>query len=113
MNKYIAWLPLVGAIFLIFSLSACATSKGTDVIKPQLQIPPQMLVCEDSGPRPQGEVIMESEVARYISNLEFSNRDCKTRLKEISIIVKCFNDPKCNVDTLAEYMGLVRETKQK
>jgi hypothetical protein len=101
--------PVILGLFL---LTGCTTTKLTP-IKPALIIPPQMLQCESAGPRPKGEVIMESEVARYIANLEWANKDCKTRLREIAIIVNCYNDKDCNVDRLAQYMGLVRpERKQ-
>lgn len=112
-NSWVSFLPLVGGVFLIFALSACSTTPDTQVIRPSFNIPPQMLQCEEAGLRPSGKVIMESEVARYITSLEYANKDCKTRLKEISILVKCFNEPDCNVDKVAEYIGVVREQKQR
>ena len=112
-SKWISFLPLIGGAFLILTLSACSLTPDTKVVKTRFDLPPQMLQCEDAGARPEGEVIMESEVARYITSLEFSNKDCKTRLKEIGVLVKCFNEPDCNVDKVAEYMGLVREQKQR
>jgi hypothetical protein len=113
-SNLIGLAPFVGGMFLLLALlSGCSTTPDTQVIKTQLNIPEQMFQCEEAGVRPSGEVIMESEVARYISTLEWSQKDCKTRLKEVAIIVKCFNDTDCNVDKLAEYMGLVRETKQR
>lgn len=104
MNKWLMFLPLI-------LLAGCAGKTPPIVVKPDFIIPPQMLQCENTGNRPSGEVIMESDVAKYIAGLEFSNKDCKLRLKEISILVKCYNDPACNIDKLVEYMGIVREEK--
>lgn len=112
--KWFALPPMIAGAFLIFALSSCSVlPKRVEVVRPNFVIPPQMLECDDGTPRPNGEQIMESDVARYISGLEFSKKDCKTRLKEISIIIKCYNDKDCNVDKLAEYMGLVRDTSKR
>lgn len=111
MNKWLAFLPVLGFVFMMVSLSSCAGRVHTEVIRPPLNIPPQMYQCEDSTTRPSGEVIMESEVARYIASMEYVNKDCKLRLKELSIIIKCYNDKDCNVDKIIEYAGLIREEK--
>lgn len=108
-DNWIAFLPILGAIFLLFALSGCAGRTPIQTIKTPLNIPTQMYQCDDAGLRPKGETIMESEVARYISNLEASNKDCKIKLKELSIIVSCYNDKDCNVDKLTQYMGLVSD----
>jgi hypothetical protein len=111
-NKLLALLPVMGFVFMMFAISGCAPTPHAAVIRPPLTIPPQMFQCEDAGPRPKGKVVMESEVSRYIANLEYANKDCKTQLKELSVLVKCYNDPKCNVDNLIEYIGLVAEPKK-
>jgi hypothetical protein len=112
-NRFLALLPVLGFIFMMVSLTGCAGKEHVEVIRPPLNIPAGMYQCEDSTPRPSGEVIMESEVARYIASVEYSNKDCKLRLKELSIIVNCYNDKDCNVDKLIEYAGLIREEKTK
>lgn len=110
-NNWLSLTTALAGIFLIIALTGCAGKTHIEPIKSTLTIPPQMFQCVDSGPRPTGNVILESQVARYISTLEFSNRDCKTQLKELQVVVKCFNDPKCDVDKIIEYVGLVEEAK--
>jgi hypothetical protein len=98
---------------IALALSGCFGVGKTRVetIKTPFVVPPSFYVCDDSGPRPQGEIIMESQVARYIALLEASTKDCKTRLKMLQVLVKCHNDPKCDVDKVAEYIGLVSPSK--
>jgi hypothetical protein len=110
-NKWLALLPVLGFAFMMLSLNGCAGRVQTEVIRPPLNVPEQMYQCENSTPRPKGETIMESDVAKYIAGLEFSNKDCKLRLKELSVIIKCYNDKDCNIEKLIEYVGLIREDK--
>jgi hypothetical protein len=112
MNKWIPLLPVLGFIFLAFALNGCAGRVHTEIVRPPLVIPEAMFSCEDSTTRPKGEIIMESEVAKYVASIEFANKDCKERLKELAVIVKCYNDKDCNVDKLIEYAGLIRDDKQ-
>lgn len=109
---FLAILPVLASLFLLFALSGCShiVTRSTH---PNLEIPEQMFTCEDSGVRPNGDKIMESQVARYISGLEFSNKDCKSKLKQINIIVKCYNDKNCDLDKLIEYMGVVDKVKER
>lgn len=111
-NKYLSFLPVIAGIFLMLAVSGCATKTDTQVINRSFNPPPAMFQCDDSSQRPVGEVIMESEVARYVTSLEYVQKDCKLRLKDMQILVKCFNDPNCNPDNLAEYIGLVREERK-
>jgi hypothetical protein len=111
MDNWLSFLTAVSGIFLIFALTGCTHQEHITVVKPPLTISDAMFQCEDSGNRPTGEVIMESEVARYISTLELANKDCKTQLKELQVVIKCYNDKDCNVDKLVEYVGLVRQEK--
>jgi hypothetical protein len=111
MDRWLALLPVVGFCFMMLALSGCAGRVHTEIVRPPLNIPEQMYQCEASGNRPSGEVIMESEVARYIATLEYATKDCNLKLKELSIIVKCYNDKNCNVDKLIEYAGLIRQEK--
>ena len=101
-------LPILASIFLLVALSGCLTIHTVNT-HPNLNVPEQWYDCESSGSRPQGDKIMESEVAKYINKLEFKNKDCRLNLKKIHILVNCYNDKKCNVDKLAEYMGLVQK----
>lgn len=112
-NPLVGFMPVLASLFLLVALSGCATRTKTDTLKTQIHIPPQSFVCEDSGPRPQGTPIMESQVAKYITELEYSNKDCKTKLKELKILITCYNDSNCNVDKIAEYIGLVNEAKER
>lgn len=109
MDRWLSVLTLVTGAFLIFTLTGCAGRQHVEVVRPSLTIPDNMFQCETGGDRPVGQVIMESQVARYISTLEYANKDCHTQLKELQVIVKCYNDKDCNVDKLIEYVGLVRE----
>lgn len=103
-------------LFLAGSLMGCATSRIPEVqyIKREISIPEHMFRCGDGvdESRPVGETIMESQVAKYITTLEFVNKDCKLRLQELKILIDCANDDQCNVDTVAKYIGLVRESKE-
>lgn len=72
----------------------------TVTLNTPIQIPHDKYICIDSDPRPHGETILESQVAKYIASLEHSNLDCKTRLEEIHKIIDCFNDKACKVESL-------------
>lgn len=108
-NNWISFLPVVACCFMVLALSGCQHKVVTDTIKTQFNPPPSYFSCEEAGKRPTGETIMESQVAKYIGDLEYSNKDCKTKLKQLNILVKCFNDSKCDVDKLAQYLGLVAD----
>jgi hypothetical protein len=112
-DNWIAFLPILGAIFLVLSLAGCAGKSHIETVRPPLNIPPQMYQCDDAGLRPKGTKIMESEVARYIVALESSNKDCKTKLKELAVVISCYNEKDCNVDKLVQYMGLVGDEKKR
>lgn len=111
MNKWLALLPILAFCFMMISLTGCTGRVHTEIVRPPLNIPEQMYQCEDGINRPTGQTIMESEIARYIASIEFANKDCKLRLKELAVIIKCYNDKNCNVEKLIEYVGLIREQK--
>lgn len=69
-----------------------------------------MLTCEEPTLRPSGDVIMESEVAKYIASLEKTIPDCKLRLKEIRVILECYNDKECDVKSLMKGLTVARES---
>jgi hypothetical protein len=110
-NNYgIAILPILAASFLLITLSGCSSIISKPSVQP-INIPTEKFQCEEPLPRPTGDVIMESQVAKYINSLEYTTKDCKTRLKELQVIVKCYNDPKCDVKTLINYIGLADDPK--
>jgi hypothetical protein len=99
-------------LFLILSLAGCGiVPTRVQTINTPINIPAEKFQCEQAEPRPTGAVIMESQVAKYINSLEFAKKDCDVRLKELQIIVQCYNDPKCNVDSLLKYIGVVDASK--
>lgn len=107
-NNWLSVLPIIACCFLIFALSGCGVMQPrVETVKTPLIVPPSFYVCEDAGPRPTGDVIMESQVAKYIALLEASTKDCKVKLKQLKILVDCHNDSKCDVEKLAEFIGLV------
>jgi hypothetical protein len=80
-------------------LSGCGSV--TTVFHPQpIAIPASQFQCENPTDRPSGDKIMESSVAKYIASLEKTIPDCKLRLKELSVIMECFNDKKCDPKSL-------------
>jgi hypothetical protein len=80
-------------------MTGCSTV--THVFHPQpISIPAAHFQCENPTERPVGSPIMESQVAKYIASLEKTVPDCKYRLKEIQIIIDCFNDKKCDPNSL-------------
>lgn len=109
MQNEILLLPIVAALFLLLTVSGCSGTLGTKSIKTTTDIPAEMFECEAPGVRPKGETIMESDVARYINSLEFSNKDCRTRLKEVQILIKCSNDKSCKVDHLISLLALAND----
>lgn len=113
MNRYVSILPVVACIFMMIALNGCATKVHTEIIKPPLNLPTQVYQCDDATARPKGDAIMESDVARYVASLESVNKNCKVSLKEIKIIIDCYNDKDCNVDKLIEYEGLIQQAQTK
>ncbi len=77
----------------------CTTTK--QVFHPQpVNVPQAFYQCLEPTERPSGNQIMESDTAKYIASLEKVVPDCKYRLIEIKVIIDCFNDSKCDVDSL-------------
>lgn len=94
-----------------FLLTACGTtSPDTIYTHRDIDIPDAMFTCEDNGVRPSGANIMESAVATYINSLEFSNKDCRIRLRELQVLIRCLNDDNCSPDYLYELIELYRST---
>lgn len=107
----LAILPIIAASFFLITLSGCAGKVVLQPVPTPISIPADNFKCEDSLPRPKGDIIMESQVGKYIASLEYSNVDCKTKLKQLDVLIKCYNDKKCNVDTLVKYIGLAEPKK--
>lgn len=101
----ISTLPVVAAIsFLGAMLTGCSNS-GSDIhstTRTKVDIPAAMFSCADSIANPTGDIIMESQVARYINSLEFVKKDCKMKLKEVQILINCHNDSECKLDELVK-----------
>lgn len=113
-NDGMATAVVIAGCFLVSTiLSGCSTVTKTDYIKHELTVPQHMFQCEEATERPSGEVIMESETARYIASLEYSNKDCKQRLRDLKAVIDCDNNPKCDPDTLSAVLSLVREGKSR
>lgn len=111
-NNYgLAILPILAGAFMLLSLTGCGlVTTRTEHVQTEIHIPKEKFECGVKNIiRPSGDKIMESEISKYIATLEFSEKDCKIRNKEIEIIIECYNDPKCNIDHLIKYMGVVRE----
>lgn len=102
-------LPIVGVIFLLGSiLSGCTQPLGTKVIKTKIDIPVETFNCSSPGVRPSGDMILESDVARYVNSLEFAEKDCRTRLKEVQVLIKCSNEPNCDPKLLTELLAVAK-----
>lgn len=112
MNRFLGLLPAISGLFLFLVLTSCSTLTDTQVLRTPLNLSPEHFICEENGVRPRGENIMESEVGRYISSLEFANLDCRTKLSVIRVIIECHNDPQCNVEHLVRYIGLVPQPER-
>ena len=91
------------------SLSGCITQDKTRVIKSTIDIPEETFNCSKPDPRPSGDNIMESDVARYINSLEFAEKDCRTRLKEVQVLMKCAKEPTCDPKLLTELLAVAKD----
>lgn len=108
-NTTLFTLPVVaGLFFLLTALSGCAHFTPSKSIKQRIDIPAETFECELPSQRPSGDKIMESDVARYINSLEFSQKDCRTRLKEIQVLLKCANEPKCDPKIMVELLAVAK-----
>jgi hypothetical protein len=114
MQNRVLILPMIAAIFFIGTmLSGCSTPLGTKVIRTNVDIPVETFNCEAPGVRPSGEIIMESDVARYVNSLEFAEKDCRTRLKEVQVLIKCANEPTCDPKLLTELLAVAKPEGQR
>lgn len=105
-------MPMVAVLaFVSIVLAGCSPSVITNSLKIKLDIPAETFQCEAPSIRPSGETIMESDVARYINSLEFSQKDCNTRLKEVQVLIKCANEPKCDPKLLTELLAVAKPKK--
>lgn len=108
-NNKIFLVPMVAALgFVTIVLAGCSPSVITKGFRTKVDIPEETFQCELPSARPSGEDIMESDVARYINSLEFSQKDCNTRLKEVQVLVKCANEPKCDPELLTELLAVAK-----
>lgn len=97
--------------FVLIAMTGCSHLTGTKAIKTRLDIPAETFECELPTQRPSGDKIMESDVARYINSLEFSQKDCRTRLKEVQVLLKCANEPKCDPKIMVELLAVAKPPK--
>jgi hypothetical protein len=110
-DKFLVF-PVLGAIFFVGTLlSGCTSVVGHKTIKTTVDIPAETFECEAASLRPSGDKIMESDVARYINSLEFAEKDCRTRLKEVQVLIKCSNEPKCDPKLLTELLAVAKPPK--
>lgn len=92
-------------------LGGCAHNTVTKSIRTKVDIPAETFTCDKPDTRPSGDKIMESDVARYINSLEFAEKDCRTRLKEVQVLIKCSNEPDCNPALLTELLAVAKEPR--
>lgn len=103
-NK-LSFLPAIsGLMLLVVILSGCSPKVSFEPVKSTVDIPADVFNCKDPIVRPSGDNIMESDVARYINSLEFSQKDCKTRLKEVQVLIECSKKPNCDPKILADLL---------
>lgn len=100
LNKLL-FIPIITGALLV---SGCAHKISFKPIKTRLDIPAETFQCAQPTTRPKGDKILESEVARYINSLEFSQKDCLTRLKEVQVLIMCSNESDCNPNVLIELL---------
>lgn len=117
MNDRLMILPVIAAVFFLgIMLTGCKTTgdiEANSAFKTKLDIPKEFFICEDATSRPEGLVIMESKVAKYVNSLEFVVKDCKSRLKGAEIIVTCHNDPDCKVEELIKTLTVAQPEIQR
>jgi hypothetical protein len=107
-------IPMVAALcFVSIVLAGCSSPVLHKSLKTKVDIPAETFECDVPTNRPSGERIMESDVAKYINSIEFAHKDCRTRLKEVQVLLKCANEPKCDPKLLVELLAVAKPEKSR
>jgi hypothetical protein len=108
MTNRLLVLPIIAVVFFMGALVSGCSKPGIESVPTKIDIPAETFQCGEAIERPSGEGTMESDVARYINSLEFNEKDCKRRLKEIQILLECGNNPKCDIPTLVKLLAVAK-----